>query len=138
MQCTYNEVRKEVEALHDMGIKTFVIGYEGGFGATGFLESLAISGGTAEVGDSPFYDAADGSALGSALTDIAESIKQCEVQVAVPGYYESVQVKVGNVSIDNDVANGYQLSSNGVLTLNGEACSTALSSTVTVQFNCGD
>ncbi|MFT7624342.1 MAG: hypothetical protein ACI9WU_003529 [Myxococcota bacterium] len=140
IDCTYNEVRKEVETLHELGVRTFVIGYNGGFGATGFLESLAVLGGTADVGDSPFYDAADGSTLGSVLGDIADSLQVCTTTVQMPGEYDGVVVSVAGAGVAEDGANGFGLTADGTLTLHGTACAAATTpgATVDVGFVCGD
>ena len=142
IECTYNEVRREVETLRGLGVRTFVIGYEGGFGATDFLESLAIAGGTDAVGASPFYDAGDGSALGSALSDIADSLQLCEAPVQVPNAYEGALVSVGGspVALDPTHTNGWDLTQDGTLQLFGAACeaATAPGATVDVLFTCAE
>ena len=135
IDCTYREVRREVELLADLGIQTFVIGYAGGFGASGFLEDLAHLGGTADVGASPFYDAADGSALGAALSEITANLDACSAKVDTPKGFLSVSVKVNGQSTDDAEWN---LDADGTLHLFGDACTGAAApgGTVDVHFQC--
>lgn len=140
IDCTYREVRREVETLNELGIRTFVIGYKGGFGATGFLETLAELGGTANVGDTPFYDAADGSTLTSILTDITGSLEVCTATLDVPATWESMTVAVaGNLTPEDPTqTDGWDLTDDGTLRLFGPACEAAKApgGNVDVNFSC--
>lgn len=92
------------------------------------------------MGPSPFYDAADGSNLSNALSDITGSLLACTAPVLVPADYETVQVMVNGASISEDPAgaDGWQLTADNVLHLYGPACATAAQpgATVDVSFVC--
>ena len=127
IDCMYAEVEKQVEALQALGIKTYVVGFEGGFGATDFLISLATKGGTAEAGSSPFYDAQDGSALADALTEITGTVETCKAQFIPPESYDYIVVTVDGQPVAKDAShqNGWDQVDAQTVRLYGDACAAA-------------
>ncbi len=125
--CTQLEVSKHVVELASMDVRTWVIGYEGGFGATDFLASLAEAGGTAGEGTSPFFDAGDGSALGQILLDIAGSVETCTADVIEPAGYGYPVVTVDGVTVPRDPSRtrGWDWLDSDTIRLYGEACDLA-------------
>jgi len=140
IECTYAEVRKEVTLLKSLGIRTFVVGYQGGFGATEFLASLADEGGTAEVGPTPFFDAGDGSELATVLDAITGELGLCTAKLTVPNSYASLSVTVNGVPVAEDPSgnDGWTLEPGGTLRLHGSACdgATTPNAVVDASFAC--
>lgn len=101
--------------------------------------ALAVAGDTADVGDSPLYDAADGSTLSGALSDITGGLDVCTAAVVVPESYDTIAVSVAGAPIAKDPnhTDGWDLSDDGSLSHYGAACATAASgATVDVTFGC--
>jgi Mg-chelatase subunit ChlD len=125
--CTQLEVSKHVVELAGTGVRTWVIGYEGGFGASDFLASLAEAGGTAGEGPTPFFDAGDGTALGRILSDIAGSVETCTADVVEPAGYGYPVVTLDGVTVPRDPnrVRGWDWLDSDTIRLYGDACDLA-------------
>jgi hypothetical protein len=73
---------KAVQALHDKGIKTYVVGVPGSSPYAALLDQLAVAGGTGRLGSTAYYDVAHVSELGDVLDSIgAEVILSCHLRL---------------------------------------------------------
>lgn len=123
---------KAVQALSDVGIRTFVIGMPGSEPYEDLLSGMAELGGTARNGDVPYYSVADTDALQEALTKIAASVAiSCEI----PLDYEPPNRDQVNVFFDGDVvgydpANGWEWTASGAVAIRGAACEQLMSGAV--------
>lgn len=97
--------------LNNLGIKTFVIGFNIGIGDNAELNSIAEAGGT---GLTHFIPASNQQQLINALNGIASQIESCEYEVTIPeeanedevNFYFDGDVVVYNEDCDPTVAGG--------------------------------
>jgi hypothetical protein len=114
-----------VAALHDVGVDTFVVGYETSTWAD-VLDRMAAAGGTGRTTHIPVDDEAS---LRTALTEIAGSVISCTVELSgPPDVVEFVHVTLDGVDVPHEsVATGdasWALVDEHFVELRGSACST--------------
>jgi hypothetical protein len=113
-----------VQALADVGIRTFVVGMPGSEPYEQLLDRMAELGGTARAGSPKYYSVADTSALEEALETISASVAiSCEV----PLDYEPPDRDIVNVFFDGEVVpsdpdQGWEWTADGMVALRGAAC----------------
>ena len=75
-----------VTALASAGIKTYVLGFGGGFTDDSVLRNSAIAGGVPRAGNTPYYVANDAAQLDAVLSQIAGGliIPSCSYALASP------------------------------------------------------
>jgi hypothetical protein len=117
------------KALADAGVPTYVIGIADTSGFSWVLDELAAAGGTAKAGQFGYYPAADQASLGQALDDVRVRVERC--QRTVSGDVKnatnvSVDVAGKEVARDKSHADGFDVSSDGRITLFGAACDEAV------------
>jgi uncharacterized protein YegL len=131
------------------GIKTYVIGFQGG-GSPRILNDIALKGGTDAPGFHRFYDAGDSQQLASALQSISNAIVPCSFELdPAPPDPNKIWVSVGSDPLVRGPQADYTYNdSTNTLTLSSSACdglrnATSTQSTsssgapqVTVQMGC--
>jgi hypothetical protein len=106
---TLSEGRDAVVSLANRGIKTFVLGFEGGALASRspVLSDLALAGGTARAGTERYYPATSTNALGTALETI-NGIVTCSVRLSGrPQDPSKLSVTFDGAAITEDPMNGW-------------------------------
>jgi hypothetical protein len=99
-----------VQALHDKGIKTYVVGVPGSSPYAALLDELAIAGGTARLGSTAYYDVAHVSELGDVLDSIgAEVILSCHLKLdQTPPDHDQVNVYLDSKVLTYGSADGWK------------------------------
>jgi hypothetical protein len=137
--CDMKEVELPVAELAAAGIRTWVVGFAGGFGEPEFLKRLATLGGT--VNDAPqpngFFDAGEGAQLGQILGQIQSQMAACRARVTVPPGFAFPTVKINGVTIARDQTrtNGWDWMAPGDLSFFGDACTQAQAAGADVQIS---
>jgi hypothetical protein len=113
-----------VQALSDVGIRTFVVGMPGSEPYENLLNAMAETGGTARSGPSKYYPVADTEALEQSLTAIAASVA---ISCDIPLDYEPPDRDFVNVYFDGEVVEydsqmGWEWTEDGHVSIRGAAC----------------
>lgn len=129
-----------VTAAHDMGIRTFVISVGTEIGEE-HLQALANAGVGTAAGDpdAEFWVANDTAALVAAFDAIVDGVRPCEFDLSKPltaALAPSCEVTVNGSAVPYEDANGWTLSDDTTLELQGDACSSVQDGVVTIQLSC--
>lgn len=118
-----------VQALFNAGIKTYVLGFGGGFGTTPqVLNDAAVAGGKPKAGSTKFYEATNQAELDQALMAIAGGIivPSCSFQLqSAPPDPNNVTVTVNGTPVPRSPShgNGWDYSPNAMtITFFGTYC----------------
>jgi hypothetical protein len=142
LECVNREVEIPITELAMNGIRTWIVGFAGGFGQNALLTRLATAGGT--VNDAPqpngFFDAGEGGQLGAILAEIQSQMAACRARVQVPPGFAFPTVKINGATIPRDTSrtNGWDWLAPGELSFFGDACAQAqqAGAEVAVSFLC--
>lgn len=113
-----------VQALHDAGIETFVVGMPGSEPYERLLNEMAEAGGTARTGDTEYYPVTDTTALEESLIGIAASVAiSCDVPLDYePPDPDFVNVYFDGVLVEYDPEAGWEWTADGQVAIRGAAC----------------
>lgn len=116
-----------IAALHDEGVRTFVIGMPGTETYQDLLDTLAIAGGTARGSEGAYYPVTDSEALLDTLQELGGKVSlSCTVELnEVPPDPAQVNVFLDDTLIGFDEVDGWSWLDTGTVQLNGEACELA-------------
>jgi hypothetical protein len=99
-----------VQALHDKGIKTYVVGVPGSSPYAALLDELAVAGGTARLGSTAYYDVAHVSELSEVLDSIgAEVTLSCHLRLdQAPPDHDQVNVYLDSKVLTYGTPDGWR------------------------------
>ena len=125
---------QQAASLLNKGIKTYVIGFQGG-GSPRILNDIALKGGTDAPGFHRFYDAADSQQLTSALQSISNAIIPCSFELdTAPPDPDKVWVSVGGDQLSRGPQADYTYNgATNTLSLSSATCDSLKNATTGTQ-----